>query len=166
MEKVINDISEHFLFPSTLFVDRNPYQVQTILGSCVSVCLYDIKLGFGGINHYMLPWWNGRGIPSPKYGDVATDLLVDKMVALGSNKSNLIAKVFGGASQHHHERSISIGERNIVTAESILNKHHINIVGKSVGGMQGRKIIFHTSTGQVFMKYLELIKAKTNSPLT
>ena len=29
--------------------------IATLLGSCVSVCLYDPKLRFGGANHFMLP---------------------------------------------------------------------------------------------------------------
>jgi chemotaxis receptor (MCP) glutamine deamidase CheD len=44
---------------------------QTILGSCVAVCLFDHVYGYGAINHFMLPWWNGQNIPSPKYGDIA-----------------------------------------------------------------------------------------------
>src|SRR6188768_1151183 len=83
---------EYFLFPSTLFADRRSHKVQTILGSCIAVCLFDDRLKFGGINHYMMPWWNGKDLPSPKYGDIAVDRLIEKMIALGSVKQNLSAK--------------------------------------------------------------------------
>ncbi|HEX2974864.1 MAG TPA: chemotaxis protein CheD, partial [Bacteroidales bacterium] len=59
--------ASHFLYPSTLFVSREPVIVNTILGSCVAVCLYDTLLKYGGINHYMLPLWNGQGLASPKF---------------------------------------------------------------------------------------------------
>lgn len=159
METIPKAVTEHFLFPSALFANREPHRIQTILGSCVAVCLFDERLQQGGINHYMLPWWNGKGVPSPKYGDVAIELLVKKMQEMGSQKHNLIAKVFGGANQHTSEHSImQIGLRNIATAETQLENLGIKIVGKNVGGTQGRKIVYQSGTGQVFMKFLEGLK--------
>ena len=156
---IAQDISEYFLFPSALFADRAPHHVQTILGSCIAVCLYDVNLHFGGINHYMMPWWNGEGIPSPKYGDVSMELLVKKMESLGSLKMNLVAKVFGGANQHFQENSLmDIGDRNVKTALTFLEDHRIPVIGKSVGGSQGRKLLFHTDTGNVYMKLLNRIE--------
>jgi len=155
LSDVGQDIADYFLFPSALFADRVPHGVQTILGSCIAVCLHDVKLGFGGINHYMMPWWKGEGIPSPKYGDVSIELLVRKMELLGSNRSNLIAKIFGGANQHFQNSTLDIGGRNIETALTSLDDFGIPIIGKSVGGAHGRKIFFHTGTGQVFMKTLD-----------
>jgi len=159
--KITQDVQEHFLFPSALFADQAPHRVQTILGSCVAVCLYDTRQGWGGINHYMMPWWNGEGIPSPKYGDVSMELLLKKMESFGSYKSDLVAKVFGGANQHFQKTSLlDIGERNINTAITFLENQHIPIMGQSVGGTQGRKIVFFTGTGQVYMKLLNQIEIK------
>lgn len=153
------DISEHFLFPSTLFSERSPHQVLTILGSCVSVCLFDQQLKYGGINHYMLPWWNGNGMPSPKYGDIAIEKLIEKMTSMGSRKENLVAKVFGGANQHTVSKGVfDIGTRNIVTAEKLLDNHKIKIIAQNTGGSRGRRIVFHTQSNQVLMKYLESIE--------
>jgi len=154
-------IDEHFLFPSTLFAERSPHRVQTILGSCVAVCLFDLEMEYGGINHYMLPWWNGNGMPSPKYGDVAIERLIEKMTILGSRKTNLVAKIFGGASQYTLNREVfDISNRNIATAEKLLNSHKIRIVAQNTGGPKGRKIVFHTQTNQVLMKYLEPTELK------
>ena len=69
----------HFLYPSTLFASREPFIVNTILGSCVAVCIYDTVLKFGGINHYMLPFWNGQGLASPKFGNIAIHKLLEKI---------------------------------------------------------------------------------------
>jgi len=152
------DVAEYFLFPSALFADRTPHCVQTILGSCIAVCLHDVKLGIGGINHYMMPWWNGEGIPSPKYGDVSMELLLKKMETLGSYRTNLVAKVFGGANQHFQSNSLmDIGERNIKTALTFLEDNRIPVMAQSVGGMQGRKIIYYTQTGQVYVKLLNRV---------
>lgn len=150
----------HFLYPSTLFIGAEPYYVRTILGSCIAVCLYDQKLAFGGINHYMLPLWTGRSIPSPKYGDVSIELLIKRMEGLGSHKRNLVAKIFGGATQHVSPKSLGVGERNISIAVEMLDRHGIEIQRRSVGGTQGRKLVFNTGTGQVFMAYLEKMELK------
>lgn len=144
----------HFLYPSTLFVSREPFNVQTILGSCIAVCLFDPILKCGGMNHYMVPLWNGDGLESPRYGNIAIDMLVEKMIQLGTQNRNMIAKVFGGGSVIG-ETTINIGERNIHVAETVLAKLKVRIVATNVGGVQGRKIIFNTSTGQVLMKYLK-----------
>jgi chemotaxis protein CheD len=108
------------------------------------------------MNHFMLPWWNGQGMPSPKYGDVAIKRLIEKMNSLGCSKSNMVAKVFGGAEQHALGQSTyNIGARNVATAEALLQQEGINIIARSTGGETGRKIVFHTHTNKVLVKSLK-----------
>ncbi len=145
----------HFLYPSTLFVSKEQYLVNTILGSCVAVCLFDPITKTGGINHYMLPFWNGEGLASPKYGNIAIERMVEKMISLGCKKSNLIAKVFGGGEVIDTQISqFHIGERNIAVAYQMLKELNIAISGQSVGGKNGRKIQFNTGTGAVLQKMI------------
>lgn len=154
----------HFLYPAALFVDRTPHKVHTILGSCVAVCLYDSVLRIGGINHFMLPYWNGQGLASPKYGNIAIDRLVEKMVSLGCLKSNLKAKVFGGGEVIETiNNQFQIGERNIKVAQDLLREHGIATIGSSVGGKLGRKLEFDTQTGEVRMKFIEKQLTKPNN---
>jgi chemotaxis protein CheD len=143
----------YFLFPSTLVVSVDPCDIQTILGSCVAVCLYDPIKKQGGMNHYMRPFWNGEGLESPKFGNIAIEMLLGKMVQIGSQKRNLVAKVFGGANQFENT-TINVGERNVQVAETLLLKIGIDTISKNLGGVQGRRIVFNTSTGQVMMKYI------------
>ena len=146
---------QHFLYPSTLFASREPYLISTILGSCISVCLYDPILKIGGMNHYMLPNWSGYDLVSPKYGNVAIEKLIDKMLAMGSKKNNINAKIFGGGELLSPEQtSLHIGQRNIRVAEIMLAQQKIPIIASSTGGSQGRKILFNTGTGEVRHKYL------------
>ncbi|MCB0504934.1 MAG: chemotaxis protein CheD [Cyclobacteriaceae bacterium] len=145
-------IPKYYLYPSTLFAQKEGHMVTTVLGSCVAVCLYDETTGLGGINHYMLPFWNGNELASPKYGNIAIESLVKKLEKLGVQRNNMVAKVFGGANQLNH--TIGVGQRNIKVAQEMLEELNIKIVAKSVGGEKGRKINFNTSTGEVFMKYV------------
>lgn len=138
------------LNPCMLTAHREEAEVTTLLGSCVAVCLWDPRLAYGGMNHYMLPLWNGDGLPTPKYGNVAIEKLIEKMVSFGCRKEQLVAKCFGGANVlGDMSGPMQIGERNIVLAEEILATHHIPIVAREMGGFRGMKIIFNTRTGIV-----------------
>jgi chemotaxis protein CheD len=152
----MEETPSHFLYPSALFASREPYIINTILGSCVGVCLYDPILRIGGINHYMLPLWNGQGLASPKYGNIAISKLVEKMISLGCNPSTLKGKVFGGANIFESNLlQFQIGERNIAIAVDLLREYKIQVVSSSVGGSVGRKIQFFTETGVVHQKMIE-----------
>ena len=152
----MDNYQQHFLYPSTLYASNTPTLVTTILGSCVAVCLFDPVLKVGGINHFMLPLWNGHGLPSPKYGNIATEKLAEKLYLLGSKKSNLIAKVFGGGEIiDNSTKQFNIGERNIIIAFEMLEVLKIPVVAKSVSGKLGRKILFDTSTGEVRHRFID-----------
>lgn len=155
-------IPVHFLYPAAIFANKTPYQVSTILGSCVAVCLWDPVLQIGGINHYMLPFWNGQGLASPKYGNIAIKKLLEKMEALGSNRRNLKAKLFGGGEVIESQASnFHIGQRNIAVAKDMLKELGIPVISSSVGGKLGRKIIFFTQTGAVKHRYIKRVEQKT-----
>ena len=152
----MNNYQAYYLYPSNLFADRQPFKISTLLGSCVAVCLYDKKLKYGGMNHFMVPLWNGEGLASPKYGNVAIQQLVTKMIQLGSYKRDLVAKVFGGAAVLNTEnKGLSVGDRNIKVARQELERFDIKIVAASTGGYLGRKIIFDNRTGEVLQKYIK-----------
>lgn len=147
-----DNANKHYLYPSALFAEKVPYLVDTILGSCVAVCLYDDQKKIGGINHYMLPLWNGDGLATPKYGNIAIEKLIDRMLQLGCKKEHLKAKLFGGASQINS--SMEIGLRNVEVAKELLAQHRIPIIAENVFGKVGRKLRYDTGTGQVMMKFL------------
>lgn len=153
MIKTTENINKHYLYPSTIFAKKEGYKVTTVLGSCISVCLYDTKLKIGGINHYMLPLWNGNGLATPKYGNVAITKLIQAMEGFGCTKRNMVAKIFGGANQTNSVANV--GGRNAMIAFDFMQEENIKVVAKSVGGPIGRKIIFDTGTSEVMMKYVK-----------
>lgn len=148
-----DQLERHYLYPGTIFVHRQPHLVTTVLGSCVSVCLWNQTARWGGINHYLLPLWNGEGLPTPKYGNVAITKLVDKVRASSGTGDKLVAKVFGGASMWEKaEGLLAIGQRNIEFALETLESLRIPIVSRDLGGYQGRKLIFNSGDGTVLMR--------------
>jgi len=143
----------HYLYPGGLFADFRPHRVTTVLGSCVSVCLWDKARGVGGINHYLLPLWNGEGLPTPRYGNIAIASLVDRMLGLGCSRETLCAKLFGGAAMWENSNGLlAVGERNIDLAWRLLDEYRIPVVASDLGGDVGRKIIFDSATGTVLLR--------------
>ena len=129
--------------------------IETALGSCVAVCLYDPLKQIGGMNHILLP-----GKPdlrqfdaAARYGVNAMEQLINRIMAIGGRRFQLVAKIFGGA---HLFPTISIengiGKKNVAFVEEFLQMEKIRIISRDVGGHESRKVLFHTDTGDVFVK--------------
>ncbi|MHB8058753.1 MAG: chemotaxis protein CheD [Desulfuromonadaceae bacterium] len=145
-------INKHFLFPGTIFADPLEYQISTVLGSCVAVCLWDHVVRRGGMNHMMLPFWNGEGLATPKYGNIAMEKLLSKVLSIGCHREHLVAKVFGGANVSGTGLEVyMIGDRNITLALQMLEEFRIPVVAKDVGGRVGRKIVMNSETGVILV---------------
>lgn len=156
IHSVKTDIESFYLYPASLLVLDKPGNVHTILGSCVSVCLHDPINKIGGINHYMLPFWNGNGLPTPKFGNIAIKKLLEGMMNTGSHKKHIIAKVFGGAEVLKvQSQSFNIGMKNILIANELLHEYKIPVVAHSTGGKMGRKIVFNIETGEVIQRFVK-----------
>ncbi len=155
-------VNTHYLYPGTIFTHRDKHLVTTILGSCVAVCIWHEKARIGGINHYLLPLWNGDGLPTPKYGNVAIDRLVEKVRSIAGG-GRLIAKVFGGASMWAQSSgALAVGERNVELAFSTLEDMKIKVVSQDVEGGMGRKIIFDTESGSVLLRRNPSVAMRTD----
>jgi chemotaxis protein CheD len=137
-----------------IFVCREPVIVTTVLGSCVSVCLFDEKNKIAGINHYMLPKVNqNRQGEVGRFGQTSIPALLAQMLRQGAQKSSMTAKIFGGAKMLSQFSSFSgISEGNIEVAQESMRENRIKVVATDTGGNRGRKIEFNTETGRVFVR--------------
>lgn len=144
-----------FIHVGQIHIDIAPKAISTVLGSCVAVCLYDTTLGIGGMNHYLLPFWNGNGLQTPKFGNIAIPKLIETMIAKGAHPNRMKAKIFGGAMMNTTDVSntMMIGEKNIMVARNILQEYSIEIVAEDIGGQNGRKIQFDLKQGKILLKY-------------
>jgi chemotaxis protein CheD len=154
-----------FLHPGDAYATNEQILLSTVLGSCVSVVLWDKRLKQGGMNHFMLPG-NPKQVfyldEHGKYGMYAMELLVNQLIKLGSIRSNLVAKVFGGAMVLVSTRSeeSSISRANINFAYNYLEVEGFPLVSSDVGGNQARKILLDPVTGKVMLKRLPHIRDK------
>jgi chemotaxis protein CheD len=143
-----------YLLPGELHVSAEPCRITTILGSCVSICLFDRTRLVGGMNHFLLPMSREWEASSLRFADTATVALIEKVLALGCRLENLTARVFGGSALFRSEEHYadSLGARNVEAAFGLLEGAGIPLVAKETGGNLGRKILFDTDAGVVWSK--------------
>ena len=148
------DRTQVYLHAGQLHVASEPTAITTVLGSCVSVCLYDPVTRIGGMNHFLLPHHVERE-QSPRFGTVAVPALVEAVVKAGASRSALVAKVFGGASViGAMGKGRRLGEENAALAVRLLGEAHIPVLDQDVGGQRGRKLVFIVDEGTAWVRQL------------
>ncbi len=145
------------LMPGECGVSKGEHGFVTLLGSCVAVCIHDKVRGIGGMNHFLLPA-SGSTDPlqaawdkSARYGDYAMELLINRSMALGAERRNLVAKVFGGAAMLSNITN-TIGARNAEFALNYLRVENIPVSAQDLGGSCARKICFYPDSGKVVLR--------------
>jgi chemotaxis protein CheD len=78
------------------------------------------------------------------------------MMKLGANRYNLTAKVFGGASILSTVSSeFGMGMKNIEFVVDFLLTEKIPIINYNFGGVDSRRIYYHTDTNEVLLKRIK-----------
>ncbi len=133
-------------------VGRDPdMMISTLLGSCISICLWDPEARVGGMNHLLLPSMVGDDGLSTGAADL--DLLINKMMPLGVERSRLRAKLFGGSSMLNGRTDI--GAKNAEFGRTYLATEGIPCDAENTGGHKARQIRFWPATGKVRMRLVE-----------
>ena len=125
--------------------------LRTLLGSCLGLVLYERRLKIGGLAHIVLPRApEGRCDTPGKFVDTAVPALIRKMEELAGGATwNLCAKIAGGANMFQTTAANTIGEQNIAATERVLEELRIPVVGRHLGGEQGRRMTLDIATGTV-----------------
>jgi chemotaxis protein CheD len=142
-----------YLHPGALWAEPFAGAITTVLGSCVSVCLWDPQTALGGINHFILP--HGGATPSARYGNHAMTMLLARVLEIGAQRETLLGCVFGGASMLPGEATgPTLGSRNVAEAFEFLERNEIAVLRHDVEGRQGRKLTFRTADGSTLIRKL------------
>ncbi len=140
---------DHYLLHAGyIIVPEQSTSISTVIGSGVSVCIYDKKKHIGGMNHFQFPYMAEKGKTTALYGNVATIALIKMMLTCESRIKHLEAQILGGAynPQKGHR---DIGRENVEIARKILSENKIFIISEDVGGEKGRKVVFNIRTNEV-----------------
>ena len=127
--------------------------ISTVLGSCVSICLWDEDVGVGGMNHLLLPELASDAGALNSVGAIAMERLINRMVREGADRRRLRAKLFGGGSML--SGLTDIGARNARFGRNYLVREAIPCEAESTGGEKARRIKFWPSTGRVRQRFVE-----------
>ena len=155
------------ILPGEYYATADGTAITTLLGSCVTVCLYDRGIGVGGMNHFMLPQIlqgsdatrctdpaavSCSAICSARYGACAMRHLLQALERLGANAGRLEAKLFGAGRVM--ACMTDIGEKNAQFAVGYLQERNIPIRASDLGGSCPRKVAFFPATGRAMVKRL------------
>ena len=159
------ELPVYYLKPGELHIADQPGVVTTVLGSCVSVTMFNRRRAVGAICHGLMPERtekgrsgrdNGNGF---KYVDYSIRYMIDYFRSYGIGPSEIEVKLFGGADMFpaggRDQTHLSVGKKNVIAALSTLKQEGMAVHIRDVGGTQGRKLHFYLHTGDVFLKKLK-----------
>ena len=159
-----------FLQTGDCFIGVQPTLVTTVLGSCLAVTMHAPKQAIGTICHAFLPdsSEDRRHIDPQvcRYVDTALQNMLESLDKLGIPRRDLVLKMFGGSSgiavRGMEWSSYNIGRRNIEMARKLLRFARLDLAVEDVGGAQGRKLMFNTGTGEIWLKRLNKMDRSLN----
>lgn len=149
-------MDKKYLMPGEYHVTRSPMYLDTLLGSCVSVCLRNKVHGFAAMNHYLLAKPGGNGENDiGRYGITSIEHIVKSLLAMDPNPGSLEAQLFGGAAvMDSLSKTSNVGGDNITLAKEMMTKYGIRVINSDLGGVKGRRISFNTETNQVVSRII------------
>jgi chemotaxis protein CheD len=156
-----------FLQPGEYCVGGASHRIRTVLGSCVSVTLWNPALRVGAMSHFLLATRGAgskqvddvRGLDlltlDARYGNEALRLMLHELALRKVAPTTCHAKIFGGGNMfpgRHASAPVAVGHRNGEAARELLRGHDIEIVSESLFGDGHRQIAFDVETGHVWSR--------------
>ena len=152
------------ILPGEFYMTTKNVAIATTLGSCISACIWDKSIRIGGMNHFMLPITNkeahevnwgkrAKTADATRYGNFAMEHLINSILKSGGRRTNLRAKLFGGAKVLN--QMSDVGQKNIDFSLAYLEQEEIIIESSDIGNIYPRKVIFEPYSGRVLIKRLD-----------
>lgn len=157
-------VGECYLKPGDFCLALQPAVIKTVLGSCLTVTMYSPRTGIGAACHALLPTCRDNDHHCPpgtclntfRYVECVIPEMLRRMQSHGLMVSELEVKIFGGADMLSKSLAAhqQVGSLNVRKAKAIFARMGMTIRNGDVGGGAGRKLIFDTRTGEVWIKRL------------
>lgn len=121
------------------------------LGSCIGLCAHDPVAKVGGLLHFQLPIGSASdSLEHPyRYGNSGIPALLNHLLSLGAQKTNLEIVMCGGADICDKEKIFNIGAKNIICAQKILRKNGWSSWVEDTGGSEPRTMSLYLGHGCV-----------------
>lgn len=139
--------------------DSENVAFKTLLGSCVAIMFYDKVKKIKGMNHFLLPSTNNSN-EDMKYGLYSVEAMLNEMYKLGCSKSNMAAKISGGADiMNIGSLGQSIGHRNVEFAHTFCHAEGFRVISDHTRGNLGRVILM----GNGFETFIKNVESRSTS---
>jgi chemotaxis protein CheD len=129
------------LYIGEVAASQSPVVLDTLLGSCVAVCMYDPMLRAGGMNHILLPKCQA-GDKSSRCGVHAMELLINELMKLGGEKKDSLPRRLAEPTYSRNEDA-PVGEGNAMFVRQFLATERIPLVAERMGGNHAVRLYFH-----------------------
>jgi len=141
--------------PGEFYIANDDLVITTLLGSCVSACIFDPVTGYGGLNHFMLPTGgpNDDLQRSSRYGLFAMEQLINELMKHGCLRENLQVKLTGGGNMM--SGIANIGQQNIDFILKYIDDEGLKLIASDLGGDQARRVAFFPTTGRMLVNKLD-----------
>ncbi|MFT4099516.1 MAG: chemotaxis protein CheD [Burkholderiaceae bacterium] len=146
------------LQPGEYFVGDARHRIRTLLGSCVSITLWDPERRIGAMSHFLLPEppSGGKRAPDARYGRDALGLMIAGLRTRHVAIERCVAKVFGGGDMFPGRGGAAaqraVGQQNGEAARELLRLHGLPVSAECLFGAGHRQIIFDVRTGHVWVR--------------
>lgn len=153
---------DRFLRPGEQAVGDARHRLRTLLGSCVSITLWQPQRRVGAMSHFLLPRRQRPSVPGrqdaldARYGEEALALMVQGLARRGIDARHCVARIFGGGDMFPAQprapragRTGDVGRRNGEAARALLQALGVPVASESLFGIGHRRIEFDIASGEV-----------------
>lgn len=148
------------VLPGEFYVSDQEEMISTVLGSCVSACIHDVRRGLGGMNHFMLPEpvgerdsWSSTVGRAARYGSDAMEQLINAIIKAGGQRGDMRVKVFGGGRVL--AQMSDVGQRNIEFVQRYIATENLMLVASDLGDVYPRQVQFFPHSGRARVRLLQ-----------
>jgi chemotaxis protein CheD len=164
----VNSLPSVYLKPGEAYFGRRPGLVTTVLGSCVSIIMKSSTCDAVAMCHAVLPSCDREDTCGTDCGRAFTYVrcsvlsLLDMFEKRGIGRGHIIVKVFGGSDildENSGTHCTTVGRQNLRVVEETLTGQGLAVTAFDTGGPYGRKVMFFTDSGAVFVRRTKPVSA-------
>lgn len=165
-----DNLVDVFLQPGEYFVGDAGFRVSTLLGSCVSITLWQPQRRIGAMSHFLLPARvradaDASGLDG-RYGEEALALMLAELARAGVRAGACEAKIFGGGNMFTRRKrdGAGVGRQNGDAARRMLAALAIPVRSQCLFGDGHRQIVFEIGSGDVWSRQIAVARADAPWP--
>lgn len=153
---------------------REVLLISTVLGSCVSVTFHHAGMGIAAMFHALLPDAERMRRNTQEvchFVDAAINRVIRGFARNDVPLDEVVVKLIGGANSmktrdpDRATGALDVGRRNVEQARAVLTDLGLPPTSEHILGEAGRKVLFYTGTGDVWVRSIRHFQHKLEETL-